>query len=201
MYSNWSYSAETPNFRSKLAIFLSCVTLKFDGDLVNNWAPLLCHTKLCASYHLHKWIQTSYSPETAKWAFDLCTLALCPLTLTFCMDITFVNGNNSRKYYDDTMTRTLWKRCDRQTDGRTDGLKCSYSCLVAAKKKYVKWKCHFCTKSLGVRCSLIFVMHISRNSWSHEFLLSTHSITYNICLIIPNIAQPRTVPWSHLQTG
>ena len=36
------------------------------------------------------------------------------------------------------MTGTLSKRCDRRTDGRTDGLDQSYSCLVAAKNG--KWR-------------------------------------------------------------
>ena len=42
----------------------------FTGDLEiwqmtleNNRAPLLCCFKLCASFHSHQWIQTSYSPE------------------------------------------------------------------------------------------------------------------------------------------
>ena len=50
-----------------------------------------------------KW---SYSPETDKLGFDLCDLNLWPLTLTFCMDITSVIGNQSRKYHDDTMMET-----------------------------------------------------------------------------------------------
>ena len=47
---------------------------------------------------------SSYSLETDKLGFDLCGLDLWPLTLTFCMDIIFVNGNNSWKFHDDTMT-------------------------------------------------------------------------------------------------
>ena len=43
-----------------------------------------------------------------------------PLTLTLCMDITFVNCNNSCKFQDDTMTGTLSTRCDRRTDRPTD---------------------------------------------------------------------------------
>ena len=62
----------------------------------------------------------SYSPETVKLGCDLCDLDLWPLTLTFCMDITFDHGNNSWKFHDDTMMGTWWKRCDRQTDGQTD---------------------------------------------------------------------------------
>ena len=48
----------------------------------------------------------SYVPETAKLEFDLCDLDLWPLTLTFCMDITSVNVNNSWKYNGDTMMGT-----------------------------------------------------------------------------------------------
>ena len=48
-------------FRSKLAIFLSChshVTLKFNGCHWNNRAPLLYYVKLCASFQSHQWIKS-----------------------------------------------------------------------------------------------------------------------------------------------
>ena len=48
----------------------------------------------------------SYSLETAKLGHDLCDLDLWPMTLAFCMDITFVIGNNSWKFCGDTMTGT-----------------------------------------------------------------------------------------------
>ena len=48
----------------------------------------------------------SYSPETAKLGCDLCDLDLWPLTLTFCMDVTLVRGDNSCKFHDDTMMGT-----------------------------------------------------------------------------------------------
>ena len=63
----------------------------------------------------------SKSPETAKLGVDLCDLDIWPLTLAFRMDITFVHGNNSWKFHDDTMMGTWWKRCDGRTDGRWDG--------------------------------------------------------------------------------
>ena len=78
----------------------------------------------------------SYGPETAKRGHDLSNLDLWPLTLTFCMDIVSVNSNNSWKF---RMIR--WEEhcqkgvTDGQTDRRTDGNKCSKSCLVAAKNK------------------------------------------------------------------
>ena len=64
----------------------------------------------------------NYSPETVKLGCDLCDLDLWPLTLTFCMDLTLVIGNNSWKFHDDTMMETQSKRCevwqtaDRQTE-------------------------------------------------------------------------------------
>ena len=36
------------------------------------------------------------------------------------MDVTFVIGNNSRKFHDDTMMGTWWKRCEGRTDRQTD---------------------------------------------------------------------------------
>ena len=71
------------------------------------------HQALCiisSSYVNSNW---SYSPETAMWGYDLCDL--WPMTLTFCMDITSVIGNNSWKFRDDTMMGTLSKRCDGRT--------------------------------------------------------------------------------------
>ena len=71
--------------------------------LKNNRAPLLSNIKLCASYVNSNW---SYGPEMAKLGVDLCDLDLWPLTLTLCMDITSVIGNNSWKFHDDTMMGT-----------------------------------------------------------------------------------------------
>ena len=50
----------------------------------------------------------NYSPETVKLGCDLCDLDLWPLTLTltFCMDLTLVIGNNSWKFHDDKMMET-----------------------------------------------------------------------------------------------
>ena len=75
----------------------------------------------------------SYGPETAKLGFDLCGLELLPLTLTFCMGNTSINGDNSWKFDDDMMKGTQWKsvtdgRTDR-TDRRTDRLNHSQNCL------------------------------------------------------------------------
>ena len=52
-------------------------------------------------------IQTGVTvQETAKLGYDLFDLDFWPITLTFCMDITSVIGNNSWKCRDDTMMGT-----------------------------------------------------------------------------------------------
>ena len=58
---------------------------------------------ISSSYMNSNW---SYSPETVKLGCDLCDLNLWPLTLTFCMDVTSVTGNNSWSLHDDTMMGT-----------------------------------------------------------------------------------------------
>ena len=64
------------------------------------------HQAICiipSSYVNSNW---SYSPAAVKLGCDLCDLNLWSLTLTFCMDLTLGIGNNSWKFYDDTMIGT-----------------------------------------------------------------------------------------------
>ena len=42
----------------------------------------------------------------AKLGYDLCDFDLWPMTLTICMDVTSVIGNNSWKFHDDMMMGT-----------------------------------------------------------------------------------------------
>ena len=139
MNSKRSYSPETPNL-GQIRWFLEPCDLEiWRMTLKNNRAPLLCYFKLCASFRSHWWIQTGVTvrkrPIWVKFD-DFLSLWPWPLTLTFCMDITFVIGNNSWKFHGDTMMGTLSKRCHRQTDGNSH----SWSCLVAAKNKKINTK-------------------------------------------------------------
>ena len=113
--------------QNRRVFFSDRMTVKFDGCPKNNREHLLCNSKLCASFRSHLWIQTGVTvrkhPDWGTICFDFCELDLWPLTLTFCMDIAFINGDKSWKFHDDTMTGTLWKRSektDRHTDGQTD---------------------------------------------------------------------------------
>ena len=64
------------------------------------------HQALCIISSSYVNSNLSYSLETVKLGCDLCDLDLWPLTLTFCMDLTFVIGNHSWKFHDDTMMGT-----------------------------------------------------------------------------------------------
>ena len=104
-FHNHRLFPEMPNLGQNRRFCVPCDLVIWRMALKHNRAPLLCYFKLCASFHNHRLIQTrvTYSPKTAKLGFDLCDLNLWPLTLTFCMDITFVNGNNSWKFHNDTI--------------------------------------------------------------------------------------------------
>ena len=57
--SNWSYSPETPNLgQNWWFLLLLCDLEIWWMTLKNNRAHLLCHLKICASFHQHMWIQT-----------------------------------------------------------------------------------------------------------------------------------------------
>ena len=123
--------------------------------LKNNWAPLLSNIKLYTSFHRNMWIQTGVTVrKRLKWGHDLCDLDLWPLTLTFCMDIASVHGNNSWRFHDDTMAGTLWKRCDGRTDGQTER-----SVLEAAWSQLKKWSCTLCYTCVRKLCSTQFLQN------------------------------------------
>ena len=80
--------------------FVPCDLEIWRMTLKNNRAPILCYQDLCIISLLYVNSNWSYSLAMVKLG---CDLDLWPLTLTSCMDITFVNGNYSWKCYDDTM--------------------------------------------------------------------------------------------------
>ena len=109
-------------FGSKSDIFFSCVTSKFGGWL---WKTIGHHFYATATF-VHHFIamcgfklelQSGNAQIGAKFVWTSVTLTF---DLYLCMDITFVNGNNSWKIHDNTMTGTMWKRCHRRMDRRTE---------------------------------------------------------------------------------
>ena len=56
--SNWSYSPETPNLGQIRRFLEPCNLEIWRMTFKNNRAPLLCYSKLCASFRIHWCIQT-----------------------------------------------------------------------------------------------------------------------------------------------
>ena len=63
MISNWSYSPETPNLGQNRRYLEPCDLAIWRMTLKNNRAPLLCHFKLYASFHSHRWIQAGVTVQ------------------------------------------------------------------------------------------------------------------------------------------
>ena len=89
---------------SNSAILAPCDLEIWRMTLKNNRAPLLSNIKLYVSFHHHMWIQTGVTVRKRK--FGSWPLWPRPLTLTFCMDLTLVQCDNSWKFHDDTMMGT-----------------------------------------------------------------------------------------------
>ena len=96
-------------FRSKLAIFCPVWPWNLTDDQ-KTIAKLFYGT---SSFVYHFGTICEFKLESRSRNAEIGSkFVLTSVTLTFCMDITFV---------DDTMRGTLWKRCDEKTDGQTDG--------------------------------------------------------------------------------
>ena len=144
MNKKWRYSPETPNLGQNRRFCVLCDLEIRWRTLKNNRAPLLCYLKLCASFGSHWWIQTGVAVRNTKIegkiCFDLCDPDLWPLTLAF-----WRASLLSMVITPEHSMMIQWlKHCKKnvpQTDGRTDGQKCSEGCLDAAKNTiwHVNW--------------------------------------------------------------
>ena len=150
MYSNWSYSPETPNLGEIRRFLEPCDLEIWRMTLKNNGAPILCCFQLCAWFHCHMWIQTGVRVRKRQsWVLTFVTLTfdLWPWPFAWTSLLTMV------KTPENLMMIRWWEhgakvwQTDRQTDGRTDirtdGLNQSYSCLVTAKNNRAPLLCHF----------------------------------------------------------
>ena len=104
------------------------------GHIFDATSSYVQHFVAICEFKLELWsgkaqIGTKFVLTSITLNFDLCFdlyyLKLWHLALTLCMDIAFVNDNNSWEFQDDMMRGTLWKRCngrtaDSWTDGQTD---------------------------------------------------------------------------------
>ena len=119
MYSNWSYSPETPNL-GKIGQFLEPCDLEiWRMTLKNNRAPLLCCFQLCAWFHCHMWIQTRVRVwKRLSWVLTSVTLTfdLWPWPFAWTSLLTMVITPEN------FMMIRWWEHGEKGvTDGRTDG--------------------------------------------------------------------------------
>ena len=143
MYSNWSYSPETPNL-GQIRRFLWPRDLEiWRMTLKNNRAPLLCCFQLCAWFHCHMWVQTGVRVrKRLSWVLTSVTLTFdlwpWPFARTSLLIMVITPENFMMVRWREHGEKGVTDRqTDRRTDGQTDGLNQSYSCLVAAKNSDV----------------------------------------------------------------
>ena len=122
MYSNWSYSPETPNLGQIRRFLEPCDLEIWRMTLKNNRAPLLCCFQLCAWFHCHMLIQTGVRVrKRLSWVLTSVTLTfdLWPWPFARTSLLTMVITQISWWYDDGNMVKKVWQT-DRPTDRQTD---------------------------------------------------------------------------------
>ena len=118
MYSNWSYSPETPNLGQIRRFLEPCDLEIWWMTLKNNRAPLLCCFQLCAWFHCQMWIQTGVRVrKRLSWVLTSVTLTFdlwpWPFALTSLLTMVITPEN--------FMMIRWWEHGEKGvTDGQTD---------------------------------------------------------------------------------
>ena len=122
MYSNWSYSPETPNLGQIRRVLEWCDLDIWRMTLKNNRAPLLSNIKLNASFYHHMWIRTGFTIwKRLSWVMTCVSLTFdlwpWPFAWTLLWSLVITPGN--------LMMIQWWEHSQKgvtegQTDGQTD---------------------------------------------------------------------------------
>ena len=149
MYSNCSYSPETPNL-GQIRRFLELCDLEiWRMNLKNNRAPLLCCFQLCAWFHCHMWIQTGVRVrKRLSWVLTSVTLTFdlwpWPFAWTSLLTMVITPENFMMiRWWEHGEKGVTDRQTDRRTDRQTDGKYHLLSCLVAAKNNRAPLLCYF----------------------------------------------------------
>ena len=124
MYSNWSYSPETPNLGQIRRFLEPCDLEIWRMTLKNNRAPLLSNIKLYASFHHHMWIQTRVTVwKRLSWVVTSVTLTfdLWPFAWTLLWSLVITPKNFMMIRWWEHSQKGL---TDRRTDGQTENTIC-----------------------------------------------------------------------------
>ena len=142
MYSNWSYSPETPNL-GQIRRFLEPCDLEIRPmTLKNNRAPLLCCFQLCAWFHCHMWIQTGVRVrKRLGWVLTSVTLTfdLWPWPFAWTSLLTMVITPEN------FMMIRWWEHgekgvTDGQTDRQTENTICRAAWSQLKMYMYISWQ-------------------------------------------------------------
>ena len=141
MNSNSSYSPEMPNLGHNRWVCEPCDLEIWRMTLKNNRAPLLSNIKLCASFHLHMWIETKVTVQKwLSWVLTSVTLSFdlwpWPFAWTSILSLVITPEN--------FMMIRWWEHSqkgvtDRQTVGQTDWTihRAAWSQLKMCKKPHI----------------------------------------------------------------
>ena len=126
MYSNWSYSPETPNLGQIRRFLEPCDLEIWRMTLKNNRAPLLCCFQLCAWFYCHMLIQTGVRVrKRLSWVLTSVTLTFdlwpWPFAWTSLLTMVITPENFMMiRWWEHGEKGVTDRRTDGQTDGRTD---------------------------------------------------------------------------------
>ena len=122
----WNQTGVTvrKQFGSKLAIYPAVWPWNLTDTLKNNRAPLLCHIKLCASFHHHMWNQTGVTVrKRLKWVLTSVTLTFdlwpWPFAWTLPLLMVIISENFMMIRWPEHCQKRV---TDGQTGGQTDVL-------------------------------------------------------------------------------
>ena len=127
MYSNWSYSPETPNLGPIWRFLEPCDLEIWRMTLKNNRAPLLSIIKLYTSFHHHMWFQTGVTVrKRLSWVVTSVTLTFdlwpWPFAWTSLLSLVITPENFMMiRWWEHSQKGVTDGRTDGRTDRRTDG--------------------------------------------------------------------------------
>ena len=130
MYSNWSYSPETPNLGPIWRFLEPCDLEIWRMTLKNNRAPLLSIIKLYTSFHHHMWIQTGVTVrKRLSWVVTSVTLTFdlwpWPFAWTSLLSLVITPENFMMiRWWEHSQKGVTDGRTDRRTDGQTENTIC-----------------------------------------------------------------------------
>ena len=126
MYSNCSYSPDTPNLGQIRRFLEPCDLEIWRLTLKNNRAPLQCCFQLCAWFHCHMWIQTGVRVgKRLSWVLTSVTLTFdlwpWPFAWTSLLTMVITPENFMMiRWWEHSEKGVTDRRTDRRTDRQTD---------------------------------------------------------------------------------